>query len=168
VSTSFQVTFDAANPERLGKFWAAVLGYVMQPPPEGFDSWDAFLDSVDWPADQRDAMYAIVDPNGGAPGSASGGPPAGGGVAGGGVAAGRGTLPRLLFQKVPEGKTAKNRVHLDVNAGAGLPHDQRKSAVRARADEIVALGATELRAAEENGEYWIVMQDIEGNEFCVQ
>ncbi|MDT4907593.1 MAG: hypothetical protein QOI69_834 [Pseudonocardiales bacterium] len=142
MSESFQVTFDAANPQRLGEFWAAVLGYVMQPPPEGFDSWDAFLDSVSWPADQRDAMYAIVDPEG--------------------------TKPRLLFQKVPEGKTAKNRVHLDVNVGAGLPHDERKPAVRTRADEIVALGATELRTAEENGEYWIVMQDIDGNEFCVQ
>jgi hypothetical protein len=142
MSESFQVTFDAANPQRLGEFWAAVLGYVMQPPPEGFDSWDAFLDSVSWPADQRDAMYAIVDPEG--------------------------SKPRLLFQKVPEGKTAKNRVHLDVNVGAGLPHDERKSAVRTRADEIVALGATELRTAEENGEYWIVMQDIDGNEFCVQ
>jgi hypothetical protein len=142
MSESFQVTFDAANPQRLGEFWAAVLGYVMQPPPEGFDSWDAFLDSVSWPADQRDAMYAIVDPEG--------------------------SKPRLLFQKVPEGKTAKNRVHLDVNVGAGLPHDERKSAVRTRADEIAALGATELRTAEENGEYWIVMQDIDGNEFCVQ
>jgi hypothetical protein len=142
MSVNFQVTFDAADPERLGRFWAAVLGYVMQPPPDGFDSWDAFLDSVDWPADERDAMYAIVDPDGG--------------------------LPRLLFQKVPEGKTAKNRVHLDVNTGAGLPHDERRSAVRARADEVVALGATELRAVEENGEYWIVLQDIEGNEFCLQ
>jgi hypothetical protein len=126
----------------LGEFWAAVLGYVMQPPPEGFDSWDAFLDSVNWPGDQRDAMYAIVDPES--------------------------VKPRLLFQKVPEGKTAKNRVHLDVNVGAGLPHDERTAAVRSRADEIVALGATELREAEEFGEWWIVLQDIEGNEFCVQ
>jgi hypothetical protein len=142
MSESFQVTFDAANPERLGQFWSEVLGYVMQPPPEGFDSWDAFLDSVNWPADQRDAMYAIVDPEN--------------------------SKPRLLFQKVPEGKTAKNRVHLDINVGAGLPPDERKTAVRTRADEIVALGATELRTAEENGEYWIVLQDIEGNEFCLQ
>lgn len=40
--------------------------------------------------------------------------------------------------------------------------------VRARADEILALGAIELREEQEHGEYWIVMQDIEGNEFCVQ
>ncbi len=142
MSVSFQVTFDAADPQRLGEFWAQVLGYVMQPPPDGFASWDAFLDSVDWPADERDAMYALVDPEG--------------------------VRPRLLFQKVPEGKAAKNRIHLDVNAGAGLPHDERRSAVRSRADEIVALGATELRESDDNGEYWIVMQDIEGNEFCLQ
>ncbi len=142
MSVSFQVTFDAADPQRLGEFWAQVLGFVMEPPPDGFASWDAFLDSVDWPADERDAMYALVDPEG--------------------------VRPRLLFQKVPEGKAAKNRIHLDVNAGAGLPHDERRSAVRSRADEIVALGATELRESDDNGEYWIVMQDIEGNEFCLQ
>ncbi len=59
-------------------------------------------------------------------------------------------------------------MHLDINVGAGGPHDERRSAVRTRADEIVAPGATERRAAEENGEFWIVMGDIEGNEFCVQ
>jgi hypothetical protein len=59
-------------------------------------------------------------------------------------------------------------VRLNLNVGAGLPHDERRSAVRTRADEIVALGATELREDEENGEYWIVRQDVEGNEFCLQ
>jgi hypothetical protein len=142
MSVGFQVTFDASNPERLGRFWGAVLGYVEQPPPAGFESWDAFLDSIEIPPDQRDSMYSVVDPEG--------------------------ARPRLLFQKVPEGKTAKNRVHLDVNVGAGYPPGDRTSVVRKRADEIVALGATELRTAEENGEYWIVLQDVEGNEFCVQ
>jgi hypothetical protein len=142
MTTGFQVTFDATDPERLGRFWAQVLGYVEQPPPDGFDSWDAFLDSIDVPVGERDSMYAVVDP--------------------GGIA------PRLLFQKVPEGKTAKNRVHLDVNVGAGLPPDQRRTAVRARADALVTLGANELREADENGEYWIVLQDVEANEFCVQ
>lgn len=142
MSVPFQVSFDAADPQRLGEFWAAVLGYVMNPPPEGFDTWAAFMDSVDWPADQRDAVYAIVDPDL--------------------------IRPRLLFQKVAEGKTAKNRVHIDVNVGAGLPPDKRTPAIRARADEIVALGASELREVEENGEFWIVLRDIEGNEFCLQ
>jgi hypothetical protein len=139
---AFQVTFDAAEPEQLGKFWAEVLGYIEQPPPDGFDSWDAFLDSIDWPADERDTMYAVVDPDG--------------------------TRPRLLFQKVPEGKTAKNRVHLDVNVGAGLSGDERRAAVRSRTDELVELGAVEVREVDEQGGHWIVMQDIEGNEFCLQ
>jgi hypothetical protein len=142
VSTGFQVTFDAADPTVLAAFWAQVLGYVDQPPPGDFESWDAFLDSVDWPADQRDATWAIVDPDG--------------------------VRPRLLFQKVPERKTAKNRMHLDVNVGAGVPPDERRTVVRAEADRLVGLGAVELREADENGEHWIVLQDVEGNELCVQ
>jgi hypothetical protein len=62
-----QVTFDAHDPLTLARFWAAVLGYVDQPPPDGFDSWDAFLDSVGVPADQRDTRWAIVDPDGAGP-----------------------------------------------------------------------------------------------------
>jgi Glyoxalase-like domain len=142
MAVEFQVTFDAANPERLGRFWGGVLGYIEQPPPAGFESWDAFLDSVDVPADERDSKYAVVDP--------------------------AGERPRLLFQKVPEGKTAKNRVHLDVNVGAECSPDERSAVVRARADELCALGASEVRVVEELGEFWIVMQDVEGNEFCVQ
>jgi hypothetical protein len=142
MSVGVQVTFDAHEPQRLGRFWASTLGYIEQPPPDGFDSWAAFLDSINWPVDERDDFYAVVDPEK--------------------------KGPRLYFQRVPEGKTAKNRVHLDVNVGAGLAGDERRSAVRRRADELVALGATEVREANERGEYWIVMQDLEGNEFCLQ
>lgn len=144
MTLNFQVTFDAHDPERLARFWIEVLGYVAQPPPPGFDSWDAFLDTVDWPKDERDARFALVDPEG--------------------------KRPRLFFQKVPEPKAAKNRMHLDVNVGAGLSRDERPAAVRAKADALVALGATEVNAGEDArmGEYWIVMQDTEGNEFCLQ
>jgi hypothetical protein len=143
MSVAFQVTFDAADPLRLGRFWAQVLGYVDQPPPDGFDTWDAFLDSIGVPANQRDSRWAVVDPDG--------------------------ARPRLLFQKVPEGKIAKNRMHLDVNVGAGIADTgERRRIVRARADELVGLGANELREADEHGEYWIVLHDPEGNEFCVQ
>ena len=140
----FQVTFDAHDAARLGKFWAEVLGYIEQPPPEGFDSFDAFLESIGVPAEDRDKAYAIVDPDG--------------------------KRPRIYLQKVPEGKTAKNRVHLDVNVGAGKRGEEQRAVVRKRADELIALGATELRemAADEFDEYCIVMQDIEGNEFCLQ
>jgi hypothetical protein len=139
-----QVTFDAADPAALGRFWGEVLGYIEQPPPDGFESWEAFLDSVGMPAEEQDKAYAIVDPSG--------------------------TRPRIYLQKVPEGKTAKNRVHLDVNVGAGQAGAERRSTVRKRADELIQLGATELRE-EENpqfDEYCVVMQDIEGNEFCLQ
>ncbi|MDT4920971.1 MAG: hypothetical protein QOI15_1873 [Pseudonocardiales bacterium] len=141
---SIQITFDAGDPQRLGAFWCEVLGYVEQPPPEGFDNWDAFLESVGVPADERDKAYAIVDP--------------------------AGARPRIFIQKVPEGKTAKNRVHMDVNVGAGLKGNERRATVRSRADELVARGATELREEidERFGEYCVVMQDIEGNEFCLQ
>jgi hypothetical protein len=137
-----QVTFDAAEPRRLGQFWAEVLGYIEQPPPPGFDDWDAALDAMGVPADQRDIRYAIVDPGQ--------------------------QRPRLLFQKVPEPKTAKNRMHFDVNVGAGLAGDERHAAARRRADDLIALGATEVRTQSEFGESWIVMQDPEGNEFCLQ
>ena len=71
---------------------------------------------------------------------------------------------------MPEGKSAKNRVHLDVNVGGGraVPDDERRPRVNTKAEELVALGATEVRRDEEHGEYWIVMQDPEGNEFCLQ
>jgi hypothetical protein len=137
---AIQITFDAADPERLGGFWREVLGYVEQPPPAGYQSWDAFLDAVGIPADQRGGMYAVVDPEG--------------------------VRPRLLFQRVPEGKTAKNRMHLDVNVAAGLSERDGRDAVRQRANELIGLGAAEVRESTENGEYWIVMQDPEGNEFC--
>lgn len=137
-----QVTFDCGDPKGLGAFWCRALGYVDQPPPGGFADWDAFLDSIGWPADDRDGFWAVVDPEG--------------------------VGPRLYFQRVPEGKSAKNRVHLDLNVGAGLAGDERRDAVRAHANALIAAGATELRDAEERGERWIVMQDPEGNEFCVQ
>lgn len=64
----------------------------------------------------------------------------------------------LLFQKVPEGKTVKNRIHLDL-----MPSDNMQSEV----DRLVGLGATRIRLVEEGGGYWTVLQDPEGNEFCV-
>ncbi len=68
--------------------------------------------------------------------------------------------PRLLAQKVPEGKTAKNRVHLDVRVGG-------REAVPAEVERLVALGATFHGTFDEHGTYWAVMKDPEGNEFCV-
>ena len=81
-----------------------------------------------------------------------------------------GVLPPISFLKVPEGKTAKNRVHLDIRVAGGRPVDQalRERWIREKAAELVAAGATVIREDAFDGQLdHIVMQDPEGNEFCV-
>ncbi|MEW2581194.1 VOC family protein [Streptomyces syringium] len=136
-----QITFDCASPERVARFWCEVLGYVVPPPPEGFASWDAFNQAL--PPEQQDSAFACVDPSGAG--------------------------PRLYFQRVPEGKVVKNRVHIDVRAGIGLVGDERLATLEAECARLVALGATclEVMRADGENESCIVMQDIEGNEFCL-
>lgn len=137
----FQVTFDCAEPERVARFWCEVLGYVVPPPPEGFATWDDHDSSL--PPEQRGAWSACVDPSG--------------------------VGPRLYFQRVPEGKTVKNRVHLDVRAGTGLAGEERLATLEAEAVRLEALGAARVRVllADEENESCIVMRDVEGNEFCL-
>ncbi|MFF2535643.1 VOC family protein [Streptomyces cyaneofuscatus] len=72
---------------------------------------------------------------------------------------GTGLGRRLLFQRVPEPKTVKNRLHIDVHTAPG----ERD----AQAERLVALGARVLRAVDEPGGSWLVLADPEGNEFCV-
>jgi hypothetical protein len=137
----FQVTFDCAEPERVGRFWCEVLGYVLPPPPAGFATWDDFGQSL--PPEDQDSAFACVDPSG--------------------------EGPRLYFQRVPEGKVAKNRLHLDVRAGTGLVGEERLATIEAECARLVALGAVRVRLlpADNVNESCIVMQDIEGNEFCL-
>ncbi len=139
--TQVQVTFDCAQPRRVARFWCEVLGYVLASPPEGFATWDGAEASL--PAAERDAWSACSDPTGAG--------------------------PRLYFQRVPEGKVVKNRVHLDVRVGTGLVGAERLAALEAERDRLVALGATCVRVmlADEENESCIVMQDVEGNEFCL-
>ncbi|MFF0426040.1 VOC family protein [Streptomyces sp. NPDC004520] len=136
-----QVTIDCAEPARLAAFWCEVLGYVLQPVPEGFATWEEYHHSL--PPEERPVHFACSDPTGAG--------------------------PRLLFQRVPEGKVVKNRVHLDVRAGKGLVGDERLAALEAECARLVALGATHLKTlyADEENESCINMQDIEGNEFCL-
>ena len=138
-----QVTFDCADPRALSRFWCEVLGYQLDSPPEGFDSWEAALDAWGVPADRRNDVSACS-------------PPSGHG-------------PRLFFQKVPEGKVVKNRLHLDVRVGTGMVGDERLAALEAECERLEALGATRVRlmTADEENESCLVMQDIEGNEFCL-
>jgi Glyoxalase-like domain len=143
MATEFQVTFDSADPGAHAAFWAQALHYVLAPPPTGFDSWDAALDAAGVPLDDRNDNTALVDPDGAG--------------------------PRLYFQKVPEPKTAKNRVHLDLRAAAGLPPEARTDALEAECTRLIALGGRRVQRLEGDGinGVCIVMQDPEGNEFCL-
>ncbi|WP_194833361.1 VOC family protein [Nocardia sp. XZ_19_369] len=80
-----------------------------------------------------------------------------------------GVGPRLYFQRVPEGKVVKNRVHLDVRAGTGLVGAERVAALEAECARLIPLGAVRLHLleADDDNESCLVMQDIEGNEFCL-
>jgi hypothetical protein len=144
MAVSFQVTFDAGDPGGLAEFWSQVLGYVLEPPPPGYESWEDFADAVGIPQEDRDRLAAAIDP--------------------------AGAGPRLLFQKVPEAKTAKNRVHLDVNVGGGrdVPADERRARVLAAAERLVERGGELVVEREDHSSHWIVMRDPEGNEFCLQ
>ncbi len=139
-----QVTFDAGDPRSLSEFWAAALGYMLQTPPGEHDSWESWLQAMGIPEESWNDASAIVDPDGAG--------------------------PRVFFQRVPEGKTAKNRVHLDINAGGGhdVEYPDRIDAVDNHVDMLIDLGGTKIEAISRRGEYWVVMQDPEGNEFCVQ
>jgi catechol 2,3-dioxygenase-like lactoylglutathione lyase family enzyme len=136
-----QVTFDCADPERVARFWCEVLGYEVPPPPEGFASWDEFDRSL--PPERQGAAFACSDPTG--------------------------LGPRLFFQRVPEGKVVKNRVHLDVRVGTGLVGDERLAALESECARLVTLGGTRgtLLRADGFNESCQVMQDVEGNEFCL-
>ncbi|MFG2782761.1 VOC family protein [Streptomyces prunicolor] len=72
---------------------------------------------------------------------------------------GTGLGRRLLFQRVPEPKTTKNRLHLDLHPGP----DNREAEV----ERLTGLGASVLRRVTEPAGAWVVMTDPEGNEFCV-
>jgi hypothetical protein len=80
-----------------------------------------------------------------------------------------GAGPRLYFQRVPEGRVVKNRVHLDVRVGTGLAGEERLAVLEAECTRLVALGAVrvQLLVADDENESCIAMQDIEGNEFCL-
>lgn len=149
MTAPFQIAIDCADPLLLTRFWALALGYVVEPPPSGFESWNDYYRSLGVPDDELDdavdAADSIVDPTG--------------------------VGPRIWFQIVPEGKVVKNRLHLDVTASGGrdVAFDVRRARVSAKSAELVAAGATRVRveSAEGVNRYTESMLDPEGNEFCI-
>ncbi len=141
-----QIVFDCADPQRLSEFYAAALRYKLADPPEGFPTWEAFLESTNVPREEWNDGSAVVDPEG------------------------RG--PRIYFQRMDTPKPAKNRLHIDVNASGGrrVPIRERRRRVDAEVERILGLrlGAQKVRSEEEAGVYFVAMLDPEGNEFDVQ
>ncbi len=146
-----QVTFDCADPDRLVPFWALALGYELEPPPDGHPDWISYWRASGVPEEELtgggSGCDSIIDPDG--------------------------VGPRIWFQIVPEGKTAKNRMHLDlsVSGGRGVAKAVRKERIEAKVGDLVAAGATRLRTLElpdPNSTYYgVTMHDPEGNEFCI-
>lgn len=142
----FQLVIDCSDPDRLARFWAQALRYELEPTPDGFESWDEYY--RDLGVDEEDLGIgedSIVDPDGHG--------------------------PRVWFQRVPEGKTIKNRLHLDISVGGdrSIPIETRKARVDAEAQRLVDLGATLIRDLSEPGldHYAVAMNDPEGNEFDI-
>ncbi|MER6470401.1 VOC family protein [Streptomyces collinus] len=144
----WKLVIDAADPHAQADFWAAALHYEAEDNSalvERLLSFGALPEAATVDHHGRPAFRDLiavrhpddpVDPD-----------------------SGSGLGRRLLFQRVPEAKTVKNRLHLDLHPGAGR-----------RADEVArlgSLGARVLREVREPGSEWVLMADPEGNEFCV-
>jgi hypothetical protein len=140
-----QVVFDCSDPSVVARFWADALGYQLEGPPEPTAAWQEWLAENRVPEEQWNDASAIVDPGGNG--------------------------PRIYFQRVPEPKAVKNRLHLDLNAGGppGTPPSDRRARVDEMAERLAASGATLVAAStNEYDEYCVNMLDPEGNEFDVQ
>jgi predicted enzyme related to lactoylglutathione lyase len=124
------ITMDCEHPARLARFWAEALGYHVR----AYDDAElARLRSIGIDDVENDPSVAIDPPND--------------------------SLPAIFFAKVPEPKTVKNRMHLDIAAPKGMAAEVRR---------LTLLGATVVRPFDEDIGMWTVMADPEGNEFCVE
>jgi hypothetical protein len=134
-----QVTFDAADPHRIARFWAQALRYenednslIVRQLLEAGQLPDEAVVETETGLGFRD-LAACRDP--------------------------AGAGPRLLFQRVPEPKTVKNRVHLDLHVGP--------ERLEAEVDRLEGLGAERAWTSHDRGPLTITMRDPEGNELCL-
>ncbi|MFF2410254.1 VOC family protein [Streptomyces sp. NPDC058092] len=149
MALNWKIVIDSTDPHAQAAFWAEVLGYLVE---DNSALIDRLLDLGAVPetatvlVDGRRAFRDLVavrhpdDPYE--------------------RESGTGLGRRLLFQRVPEAKNLKNRLHLDVHAGPGRREEE--------VTRLEGMGATVLRRVEEPGGTWTVLVDPEGNEFCVQ
>jgi hypothetical protein len=139
MSYDFQVTFDCADPHPLADWWAETLGWQVEPSNEAFirKMVDQGHASEAETTTHRGVLVwrsgaAIVEPDSGR---------------------------RVLFQVVPEPKTVKNRVHLDVRVGVDRIEDELS--------RLTARGARFLHRGQQGPYSWVTLADPEGNEFCI-
>ena len=142
----FQLVIDCKDPELLARFWAAALGYVLEPPPEGFATWDDWRHDIGLPDSELGiGVDSIIDP--------------------------RGDGPRIWFHMMPDSKVVKNRLHLDIHVSGSRsdPLATRIQRVDAEARRLTDLGATLTVVMSEDGldHYAVGMKDPEGNEFDI-
>ncbi|MEU1819377.1 VOC family protein [Streptomyces roseifaciens] len=148
MALNWKLVIDSTNAPALADFWAAALEYEVEDPSRlveqllgaGHIGEEAVLEhggrktfrgyaAIRHPEDPFDEISGV----------------------------GRGR--RLLFQDVPEGKSGKNRLHLDVHSEPGGLDDL--------VTRLEGLGATRIREVNQGpAGHWWVMQDPEGNEFC--
>jgi hypothetical protein len=152
MSNPFQIVIDCKDPELLARFWAAALGYVLEPPPEGFATWDDWGRDTGLP-DSELGMGAdsIIDPSG--------------------------DSPRIWFRADEVAKVVKNRLHIDLHVSGGrtvvegrsFPLAIRTQRVDAEASRLADLGATITGPLGDDSldHYAVGMKDPEGNEFDI-
>lgn len=142
----WQLTIDCADPARLTRFWSAALGWQPAPPDQPETTWWAhYRDRLGGDRAFDDRLF---DPEG--------------------------LQPPLWFQAVPEARTGKNRLHLDLyptGRDHTLSQDRRIEIVEDKVAQLLGLGASVERRERDDDPadpiYYVVMHDPEDNEFCV-
>jgi hypothetical protein len=139
VSMTLQVAMDCADPHAQCNFWAQAMGYEVEQHEEGIREMIAAGHATDDDTTEYEGHLvwrtgaACRDPEG--------------------------KRSRFFFQLVPEPKTAKNRVHVDLQFGP----EHRDAEV----ERLTGLGAKRLYEESQGPHTWVTMADPEGNEFCV-
>jgi hypothetical protein len=141
MTCTVQVTIDCRDPHPLAEWWAETLGWSVEPQDAAFI--ERMVDEGHADASETAVHNGNLVWRTGAAINAPDGVPA----------------PRILFQLVPESKSGKNRVHLDIRA-PGVDVDALR-------EDLVRRGATRLHEGRQGPHTWVTFTDPEGNEFCV-
>lgn len=140
----FQVVIDTADPHGLAEWWADALGWVVEPSDEEFIR-KMIAEGYATEDDTTKHKGVLVWREGAAIRHPEGPE--------------RGPRKRVLFQLVPEPKTVKNRVHLDIWVGADHVEDEL--------ERLTGAGATFLHRGRQGPHTWVTIADPEGNELCL-